>query len=174
MIDKDSLWSHFIQVTRDAVGSDLSTMSEGGTPLPSIIRARDNGPTPDTHYISVDIVASAYRGHGNIAEYVGDDNLTKYMRLIDYLITFHCYGVNSDEILRKLSGWFSMESTLKAIRTATIGQITVINDPVSLPQKFSTEFIETSMISLVWSGVDTIVDTTSTIITTPTITTTFK
>lgn len=166
MINYDQVYSTFIGIARDVVGSELSTSGSN----PSVMRARQTGkktrtgPKPDYPYISVDILATRRPAGWLIEQSMPDENTHRYENVKELLINYTVYGGDSRAIAEDLEFSFSTDQILERVRSETSGQVRVTEGIIEVPQLLSTSYNESSSFNLTFAITD-VKDVTSTDIT---------
>lgn len=156
MIDHDSVIKEFIDLTRIAVGAQLSTVLVSDVPTPAVIKKRTGGPTPNYPYIIIGVEDRSNITPHLINKTVNNDDAIVHHRLEDFLISFQCYGENSFSILSQLHQYFDIESVRDSIRSSTGGAIRKIDNVTIDPQPVKDMFIESHHFNLVWGSENTI------------------
>lgn len=167
MIDKQQVIDTFVNIARERIGSLLSVVDQGGTPVPAVIPkplSKEATLPSTTPYMIISVVMTRDRTPNGVGELIDVNDNTVYQGLTDFLVSFNCYGGDANDIIHKLHNSLKMDSLRDRVRDETDGVIRRVNNPVSLPKPLATIYQEASSFDLIWSGVDEVVDTSSTVI----------
>lgn len=158
-LDYDLVLDTFIQIARDSVGTELSSIGAVGFEIPAVIRSRQGGAKPDYPYIQIDILNTAKTSGWKLATGVDDGDIpwvdTHYKILMQYTV----YGGNANSIAHDLEGYFRLESVLNKISTDTTGQLEDTFNVISLPSNLATDNLEVAAFNLTFNINDRLSDT---------------
>lgn len=158
MIDQDAIMASFVSVAQDTVGSLLSLTGPTDSPEPAVIKARQNGVTPDHPYIQVDLLntteTDGYLTYSGVDENDEPYFDTHYKLLISYTV----YGGNATDIARQLESYFRLDRVRDQIEEETTGTVEQTFQILSVPGDLATIKYEVASFSVSYNIIDTLVD----------------
>lgn len=161
MLDYDKMYEGLIQVTKDIVGTLLSTTPLQTGTTPSVFRDRTGRPQPDTNYITLDLENTILPSGWLLNSYVDDNNnsLPTYEILYEVFFTWRCFGKNSQSILQQFHSFLSTPTVRDTIRSST-PDLGFHNrgEVLSTPTLVSTDFLEGASMTVSFYVIDTLVD----------------
>lgn len=158
MIPYDDILDGLITIIRDAVGDELSTLSDGVTTFPAVIRERQAGPKPNLPYITVDIPSTVKISQGFKEHYVNDDLEHVYEYLYELLVRITCHGEESQRILNKLRGYMHMNTLRDRIRAEACVAQQKLSSAEQLPAVLTTDFEEIHAMVGTYHIIDVVID----------------
>lgn len=151
-IDYDVILNSFVVRAQEVLANDLSSSGPPGSPEPSVIIARQPGPTPNYPYVQLDLISTVQtdgyetgRGVDELTEQVYYE--THYKLLLQYTV----FGGNANSIAHKLESYFRFESVLNKIEEDTTGTLEETFAVRSIPEKRETDWLEVAQFQLTFN-----------------------
>lgn len=156
-IDYESIMSEFVKIARDAVGNQLSTINRA-SPIPSVIKARQDGPKPEVPYVVLDLLPTSLTDGWELAEGIDGDGNPYFETSYKILFQYTVYGGNASKIAHELENYFRIPRVIQQIRANTNGSFEGTTPVLPLPQKLATNYLEVASFNFTFNIIDRITD----------------
>lgn len=172
MIDQNVVWRSFRDVAAESVGSRLSQLS-GNPVIQKPINKTGKKPNLEPleyPYLVIDILDRSEYSPTGFPRLIDENDNTVYRQLERMIISFNCYGHDSQSILHDFHFYFSQDFIRDRIREETGGALLSLSEPTTATLLLNERHIEVAEFNATWTSVNELTDISSGLITTTEIT----